>query len=80
MQRYDEICSLLRPFLLQSGFQPQKTKFVPVSAILGVNLAARSGKAAEQLNQWYRGATLVDLFGLYLFSISYAHLKVNSFH
>lgn len=61
--RYEEICSLLRPFLVQSGFHPGKTKFVPVGAILGVNLVTRLGDDASQLREWYNGPTLVDLLG-----------------
>ncbi|KAJ7774210.1 P-loop containing nucleoside triphosphate hydrolase protein [Mycena maculata] len=59
--RYDEICALLRPFLVQSGFHPSKTTFVPVGAMLGVNLAACEGDDAKQLLEWYKGPTLVDL-------------------
>ncbi|KAJ7095088.1 EF Tu GTP binding domain-containing protein [Mycena belliarum] len=59
--RYDEICELLRPFLVQSGFHPIKTNFVPVGAILGVNLAKCEGDDAKKLLRWYHGPTLVDL-------------------
>ncbi|KDQ64952.1 hypothetical protein JAAARDRAFT_117557 [Jaapia argillacea MUCL 33604] len=59
--RYNEICDLLRPFLLQSGFQPSKTKFVPVGAMSGVNLVNRDGTDASLLSKWYKGPTLVDL-------------------
>ena len=62
--RYDEICDLLRPFLLQSGFQPSKTKFLPVGAINGVNLLSREGEKAKDLVRWYDGPTLVDLLGM----------------
>ncbi|GJE84935.1 EF Tu GTP binding domain-containing protein [Phanerochaete sordida] len=58
--RYEEICSLLRPFLVQSGFQPSKTRFVPVGAMAGINLVKREGPEAEPLNVWYKGPTLVD--------------------
>jgi elongation factor 1 alpha-like protein len=61
--RYDKICNLLRPFLLQSGFQPSKTKFLPVGAINGVNLLFR-GEKAKDLVRWYDGPTLVDLLGM----------------
>ncbi|KAG6833838.1 hypothetical protein H0H87_011772 [Tephrocybe sp. NHM501043] len=43
--RYNEICSILRPFLIQSGFHPSKTKFVPVGAMEGINLVVREGDA-----------------------------------
>ncbi|KAG6866504.1 hypothetical protein C0991_003048 [Blastosporella zonata] len=59
--RYEEICSILRPFLVQSGFHPSKTEFVPVGAMEGINLATREGDPAAALNKWYTGPTLVDL-------------------
>ncbi|KAF7800114.1 hypothetical protein EIP86_011359 [Pleurotus ostreatoroseus] len=59
--RYEEICSTLRPFLLQSGFHPSKTKFVPVGAMAGINLVNRDDPDAAALCRWYTGPTLVDL-------------------
>lgn len=61
--RYEEICSLLRPFLVQSGFHPSKTKFIPVAAMSGTNLVGRQGDEAKILRTWYNGPTLVDLLG-----------------
>lgn len=61
--RYDDICEQLRPFLVQSGFHPSKTKFVPVGAMLGVNLAVCEGPDAEELRGWYKGPTLVEQLG-----------------
>ncbi|KAJ8086338.1 hypothetical protein PM082_005161 [Marasmius tenuissimus] len=61
--RYDEICDYLKPFLIQSGFQPSKAKFVPVGAMLGVNLASRDGETGAKLREWYDGPTLVDYLG-----------------
>jgi elongation factor 1 alpha-like protein len=61
--RYEEICAILRPFLVQSGFQTSKSKFVPVGAMQGVNLLNRDGIEATELKQWYNGPTLVDLLG-----------------
>ena len=62
--RYEEICALLRPFLIQSGFPPSKTRFVPVGAAQGVNLVGREGNAAAvELRQWYSGPALVDFLG-----------------
>ena len=60
--RYDEIVGLLKPFLVQSGFHPSKTKFVPVAAMDGVNLTQRE-PADSALYKWYKGPTLVDLLG-----------------
>lgn len=68
--RYEEICDLLRPFLQQSGFQPSKTKFVPVGAMSGVNLVRREGSDAAALDKWYKGPTLVDFLGRFLTSLS----------
>ncbi|EGO01586.1 hypothetical protein SERLA73DRAFT_176962 [Serpula lacrymans var. lacrymans S7.3] len=59
--RYEEISELLRTFLTQSGFHPSKSKFVPVGAMLGVNLVNRTGPDAATLAAWYKGPTLVDL-------------------
>ncbi|KAJ3506778.1 hypothetical protein NLJ89_g6680 [Agrocybe chaxingu] len=59
--RYEEICGALRPFLVQTGFQPSKTKFVPVGAMQGINLVSCDGPTAADLKQWYKGPTLVDL-------------------
>ncbi|KAK7061453.1 HBS1-like protein [Favolaschia claudopus] len=59
--RYEEICMMLRPFLVQSGFHPSKTSFVSIGAMQGVNLVTREGEDAKQLAQWYTGATLVEL-------------------
>ncbi|KAJ8522995.1 hypothetical protein ONZ45_g508 [Pleurotus djamor] len=59
--RYDTICGFLRPFLVQSGFQPSKTKFAPVGAMQGVNLVSLDGPDAKILKAWYKGPTLVDL-------------------
>ncbi|KAF9569398.1 EF Tu GTP binding domain-containing protein [Agrocybe pediades] len=59
--RYEEISLELSPFLLQSGFQASKTKFVPVGAMQGVNLVSREGDASAELSEWYKGPTLVDL-------------------
>ncbi|KAI0722989.1 hypothetical protein C8Q76DRAFT_793974 [Earliella scabrosa] len=58
--RYEEICDLLKPFLAQSGFHPSKTRFVPVAAMEGVNLAQREPKSCA-LFTWYQGPTLVEL-------------------
>ncbi|THV05438.1 EF Tu GTP binding domain-containing protein [Dendrothele bispora CBS 962.96] len=58
--RYDEIVDFLRPFLMQSGFQSAKTKFVPVSAMQGVNLTAGENETSKDLRSWYDGPSLVN--------------------
>jgi elongation factor 1 alpha-like protein len=62
--RYDDICNLLRPFLVQSGFHPSKYAFVPAAAILGVNLVNCDGSEAKGLREWYDGLSLVGLLGI----------------
>lgn len=57
------MCEHLKTFFGQSGFQSSKTSFVPVGAMLGVNLVERKSPEASALSQWYRGPTLVDLLG-----------------
>ncbi|KAH0839622.1 P-loop containing nucleoside triphosphate hydrolase protein [Lanmaoa asiatica] len=59
--RYEEVCEQLKTFFGQSGFQSSKTSFVPVGAMLGVNLVERKAPEASALSRWYRGPTLVDL-------------------
>ena len=59
--RYNEIVSLMKPFLVQSGFQQSKVAFVPVGAMLGINLLNRDAAEAAELKMWYSGPTLVDL-------------------
>ncbi|ETW84471.1 hypothetical protein HETIRDRAFT_63200 [Heterobasidion irregulare TC 32-1] len=62
--RYDDICSQLKAFLVQSGFHPSKTYYVPVGAMAGVNLTNRKGAESAILTQWYSGPTLVDLLDI----------------
>lgn len=61
--RYEEISAVLRPFLIQSGFHPSKTRFVPVGAMQGVNLLRCEGGDSSALREWYSGPTLVDFLG-----------------
>lgn len=51
--RFDEIEESMRPFLQSAGFAPDKTTFIPVAAMAGVNIGS-SGI------EWYKGPTLVD--------------------
>lgn len=64
--RYEEICTELKPFLTQSGFQPSKTSFVPVGAVQGINLLSIDSNVAAALLGWYKGPTLVDQLGMSL--------------
>lgn len=59
--RFDDIQDEMRPFLLQSGFLPAKTLFVPVGAMQGVNLVDRA--PGQEVIPWYSDGTLVELLG-----------------
>jgi elongation factor 1 alpha-like protein len=72
--RYDEIVGHLQPFLQQTGFSPSKTKFVPVGAMIGVNLLDRNMPDAQFLKEWYDGPTLDDVLGNELNDPSLSHL------
>ncbi|KAG8977971.1 Hsp70 suppressor, GTPase facilitates ribosomal subunit dissociation, partial [Tulasnella sp. 427] len=58
--RFEEISSTLKPFLVQSGFSPSKTTFVPVAGMTGVNLADKNAEGSEALKKWWDGQTLVE--------------------
>lgn len=53
----------MRPFLLQSGFLPSKTLFVPVGAMQGVNLVDKA--PGQEVIPWYTDKTLVELLGAF---------------
>ncbi|BGP55709.1 hypothetical protein JCM8202v2_003316 [Rhodotorula sphaerocarpa] len=55
--RFEAIRDQLQPFLTQTGFQPAKVAYIPVGAMTGENLVARSN---ELLQAWYEGPTLVE--------------------
>ncbi|ORX33788.1 hypothetical protein BD324DRAFT_643762 [Kockovaella imperatae] len=55
--RYDEIVSALKPFLLSAGFAPAKTVCLPLAAMEGINIVANDEVA---LKSWYDGPTLMD--------------------
>jgi len=50
--------------LIQTGFSPQKTSFVPVGAMQGINLVSLEESDAEPLKAWYKGPTLCDCLGI----------------
>ncbi|WFD44338.1 hypothetical protein MPSI1_003005 [Malassezia psittaci] len=56
-KRYEEILSILRPFLAQCGFDLDRhVQFVPVAAAVGWNVAHRDSELAP----WYSGKTLAE--------------------
>ncbi|KAJ9106191.1 hypothetical protein QFC21_001335 [Naganishia friedmannii] len=56
--RFEDIQDSMKPFLQAAGFAPEKTVFVPVAAMAGVNLAHGD---ELKLKAWYNGPTLVDI-------------------
>ena len=65
---FDEIKGLLTPFLQASGFN-LKVRFVPVSALKGVNVKPKAIATASShtnlgddalLKKWYKGPTLPE--------------------
>lgn len=61
--RFEDIQEEMRPFLLQSGFLPSKTLFVPVGAMQGVNLVDKA--PGQEVIPWYTDKTLVELLGAF---------------
>ncbi|KAJ9126626.1 hypothetical protein QFC24_001655 [Naganishia onofrii] len=56
--RFEDIQDSMQPFLQAAGFAQEKTVFVPVAAMAGVNLAHGD---EPKLRAWYNGPTLVDI-------------------
>jgi len=56
-ERFNEICAILQPFLVQSGYQPSKLSFIPCAAMKGVNLTKNE---SPELKAWYDGPTIAD--------------------
>ncbi|RHN48253.1 putative protein-synthesizing GTPase [Medicago truncatula] len=53
--RYIEIVGKLLPFLKKVGYNPDKTRFVPISGFNGDNLIERSTNI-----DWYNSPTLLE--------------------
>lgn len=60
--RYDDVVKKLGQFLKQAGFKEADTSFIPVSGLVGENLA----KPVKEplLMEWYKGSTLVEQIGM----------------
>ncbi|KAJ9124151.1 hypothetical protein QFC22_000948 [Naganishia vaughanmartiniae] len=59
--RFEDIQEYMKPFLQAAGFAQEKTVFVPVAAMAGVNLAQGD---EPKLRAWYNGPTLVDILAI----------------
>lgn len=56
-QRYEEIRSQVKEYLLQQQFGPKRIRFVPLSGLTGENVKSRKDPA---LSAWYKGPTLLE--------------------
>lgn len=50
----------LKPFLVSAGFTANKTTYLPLAAMEGVNIV---GNEEAALKEWYTGPTLIDTLG-----------------
>ena len=58
--RFEEIVSILLPFLVQVGYSQSRLTFVPCGAMTGENLLERTNDA---LKAWYQGPTIMQQLG-----------------
>ncbi|XP_076804902.1 HBS1-like protein [Clavelina lepadiformis] len=58
-KRFDEIVEKLKQFLKQAGFRESDVTYVPVSGLLGENLAEQAKNAT--LCSWYKGPCLLEV-------------------
>lgn len=56
--RYDHIKNTVLPFILRSGFNAKRVRFVPVSGLNGDNV--NNSESKSQLFNWYKGPSLID--------------------
>ena len=56
-ERYEEIQSQVKQYLLQQQFAPKRIRFVPLSGLTGENVKSRSDPT---LGAWYSGPTLLE--------------------
>ena len=56
-ERYEEIQSYIKDFLLQQEFKPKRIQFVPISGLTGENVKARKN---SELSSWYKGPVLLE--------------------
>lgn len=59
LQRYTDLSSVLKDYLIDLGFDENNIFFVPISAFLGVNIVDSKYDIKEL--QWYKGSCLVDV-------------------
>lgn len=68
-ERYQEIQTQVKEFLLKQQFKPKRIRFVPISGLTGENVKARttsssgstsSTSSSNELSKWYQGPTLLE--------------------
>ena len=62
-ERYEEIQSQVKQYLLQQQFAPKRIRFVPLSGLTGENVKSRSDPT---LGAWYNGPTLLEAMNDFL--------------
>lgn len=65
--RYNDVVRKLGQFLKQAGFKESDTSFIPVSGLIGENLAKPIKETL--LSEWYKGPSLVEQIGKCIFWI-----------
>eukprot|EP00980_Cylindrotheca_fusiformis_P000856 scaffold221_cov120-Cylindrotheca_fusiformis.AAC.17 len=55
--RYEQIQSQVKEYLLQQQFRPKRIRFVPLSGLTGENVKSRND---QTLSTWYKGPTLLE--------------------
>ena len=56
-ERFEEIQSYVKDFLLKQEFKPKRMQFVPISGLTGENVKACVN---NELSMWYKGPTLLE--------------------
>jgi len=56
-ERFEEIQSYIKDFLLKQEFKPKRIQFVPISGLTGENVKACKN---SELSSWYKGPVLLD--------------------
>ena len=62
-ERYNEIQSQVKQYLLQQQFAPKRIRFVPLSGLTGENVKSRSDPT---LRAWYKGPSLLEAMNDFL--------------
>jgi len=57
--RYEEMVRALAPFLEQTGFKPERIRYIPVSGLTGENVKEGRREGGGPLGGWYTGPSLL---------------------